>query len=279
MLKNLSVVLILLSYTTSVSAELDKHTLAALTASIQGEHRSEDSQQRDQYRKPLEVLDFLGFRSDMKVVEIWPGGGWYTDILAPALKDNGQLVAAQFDLNGPYGYQRRGLGAFFTKLGSHPKLFRNVDVTQFSLPYQLALTEAGSADMVLTFRNVHNWVMPLYGNGDYAHLAFKASFDALKPGGILGVVDHKWDNVNTEDPASKNGYIPVERTIKLAEKAGFKLVAQSDILANPADTKDYERGVWTLPPVLAYGEKDKQRYTNIGESDRFLLKFVKPVNQ
>jgi len=277
MLKKLSIGLFLSGLVFTASAELDNHTQVVLKAAIDGEHRNEQSRSRDLYRKPMQVLDFLGLRSDMKVIEIWPGGGWYTDILAPTLKDKGQLVAAQFDLNGPYGYQRRGLGAFFTKLGSNPKLFRQVEVTQFSLPYQLKLTEAGTADMVLTFRNVHNWVMPLYGEGDYAHLAFKASFDALKPGGILGVVDHKWDDENTEDPKSENGYISVARTVKLAKKAGFELVAESQLLANPLDSKDYDRGVWSLPPVLAFGEQDKQKYLKIGESDRFLLKFVKPI--
>lgn len=277
MLKKLTMGLLLSSLAVTANAELDSQTQVALKAAIDGAHRSDKNKARDVYRKPMQVLDFLGFRSDMKVVEIWPGGGWYTDILAPALKDKGQLVAAQFDLNGPYGYQRRGLGAFFTKLGSNPKLFRQVEVTQFALPYQLQLTEAGSADMVLTFRNVHNWVMPLYGEGDYAHLAFKASFDALKPGGILGVVDHKWDDASTEDPKSENGYISVARTVELAKSAGFELVAESHILANPKDTKDYDRGVWSLPPVLAFGEQDQQKYLEIGESDRFLLKFVKPV--
>lgn len=277
MLKKLTMGLLLSSLAVTANAELDSQTQVALKAAIDGAHRSDKNKARDVYRKPMQVLDFLGFRSDMKVVEIWPGGGWYTDILAPALKDKGQLVAAQFDLNGPYGYQRRGLGAFFTKLGNNPKLFRQVEVTQFALPYQLQLTEAGSADMVLTFRNVHNWVMPLYGEGDYAHLAFKASFDALKPGGILGVVDHKWDDASTEDPKSENGYISVARTVELAKSAGFELVAESHILANPKDTKDYDRGVWSLPPVLAFGEQDQQKYLEIGESDRFLLKFVKPV--
>lgn len=277
MLKKLTMGLLLSSLAVTANAELDSQTQVALKAAIDGAHRSDKNKARDVYRKPIQVLDFLGFRSDMKVVEIWPGGGWYTDILAPALKDKGQLVAAQFDLNGPYGYQRRGLGAFFTKLGSNPKLFRQVEVTQFALPYQLQLTEAGSADMVLTFRNVHNWVMPLYGEGDYAHLAFKASFDALKPGGILGVVDHKWDDASTEDPKSENGYISVARTVELAKSASFELVAESHILANPKDTKDYDRGVWSLPPVLAFGEQDQQKYLEIGESDRFLLKFVKPV--
>lgn len=131
--------------------------------------------------------------------------------------------------------------------------------------------------MVLTFRNVHNWVMELFGGGAYAHIGFKAMYDALKPGGILGIVDHSWPDPATEDPVSRNGYISEQRTIEMAEAAGFKLVARSDLLRNPKDTKDYPRGVWSLPPVLAMGDEDREKYVAIGESDRFLLKFMKPV--
>lgn len=248
----------------------------SLDEAIQGEHRSAQNKARDVYRKPKETLNFLGLTDDMKVVEIWPGGGWYTEILAPYLKDNGHFVAAQYDLNGPYGYQRRGLGTFFTKLGGNPKLYRDVEVVQFALPYQLELTQPGTADMVLTFRNVHNLVADLYGKGAFADLTFTAMFDALKPGGVLGIVDHEWDDPDNEDPKARNGYISKQRTIKMAEKAGFELVAESDILDNPKDTKDYVNGVWSLPPSLAIDEKDKAKQIAIGESDRFLLKFVKP---
>ncbi len=263
----------------SALAAFDKKTEAALDQAIQGEHREDIDKSRDQYRKPKEVLDFMGFRSDMTVVEIWPGAGWYADILAPALKDDGQYYAAQYNMNGPYGYQRRGLGAFLTKMGKNPKLFRDVVVTEFDLPYALEVGPKASADMVLTFRNVHNLVMPIYGSGKYAELSFQAIYDALKPGGVLGVVDHQWDDVATEDPLSENGYISKERTIKLAESAGFKLVDSSEILRNPKDVKEYKYGVWTLPPVLALKEEDKEKYQAIGESDRFLLKFEKPVKK
>lgn len=258
-------------------ADFDKKTEAALDASISGEHRSAENKARDKYRKPKEVLDFFGFRSDMTVVEIWPGGGWYSEILAPALKDDGTFYAAQFSPNGPYGYQRRGLGSFFTKLGKNPKLFRDVVVTELDLPYSLDIAPKGSADMVLTFRNVHNLVSDLYGGGDYAKLTFQAMYDALKPGGVLGVTDHQWDDLANEDPKSENGYISKERTIELAESVGFTLEGSSEILRNPKDTKNYQYGVWTLPPVLALGEKDKEKYLAIGESDRFVLKFVKPT--
>ena len=272
-----SMLVLPLTFINPVAAESNAETDVLLKAAINGEHRSPDNKARDRYRKPLETLIFLGLRADMTVVEIWPGAGWYTEILAPVLKDKGKLYAAQYDPNGPYGYQRRGLGAFLTRLGSNPDLYRGVTITEFDLPYKLRMAPAESADMVLTFRNVHNWVMDLYGSGAFAELAFQATFDALKPGGVLGIVDHRWDSADDEDPLAKNGYISQARTITLAQSVGFELVAESDILSNPKDTKDYESGVWTLPPSLALGDKGKERYLAIGESDRFLLKFVKPA--
>ncbi len=261
----------------NAQAAMDPQTRSALQAAIQGEHRSADNRARDIYRKPLETLDFLGFRPDMTVVEIWPGSGWYTEILGPALRDHGRLYAAQFSLNPPSAYQRRAFGKFLGMLGAHPDLFRQVQITHLDIPYDLHIAPAGSADMVLTFRNVHNWVMPGNGGGKNAHLVFDAMFRALKPGGILGIVDHRWPDPATEDPLARNGYISAERTIALAREAGFELAARSEILANPRDTHDHPRGVWTLPPSLALGDKDRAHYLSIGESDRFLLKFVKPA--
>ena len=256
---------------------LDATTSAALDAAITGDHRTAEDKARDVYRKPKEVLDFLGFRSDMTVVEIWPGGGWYSKILAPALRERGLFYAAQYSVNPAYGYQRRYFGAFLTMLGQTPDLYRDVRVTHLSLPYQLEIAPAGSADMVVTFRNVHNWVGRGYASGRYAGVAFTAMYDALKPGGVLGIVDHRWPDPDTEDPDHGNGYISKELTISLAEAAGFKLVGESDILANPKDTHDHPRGVWTLPPTLALGDEDRDKYIAIGESDRFLLKFEKPA--
>ncbi len=252
-------------------AALDKNTAAALDAALAGDHRSTENRARDVYRKPREVLDFLGLRSDMTVVEISPGKGWYTEVLAPALKDNGQFYAANFGLGATSAYARKNLGNFLVMLGDRPELYGKVNVTQFHLPYETSIAPRGSADMVLTFRNVHNWA-----GGDYAKLAFRAMFDTLKPGGVLGVVDHRWPDPKTEDPLAKNGYISEERTIALAEAAGFKLAARSDVLRNAKDDHDHPEGVWTLPPVLRLGDKDREQYLAIGESDRFLLKFVKP---
>ena len=254
---------------------LDEKTAAALDAAIAGEHRSAENRARDRYRRPLETLAFFGFRSDMTVVEIWPGTGWYTQILAPALKDSGRLYAAHYTPNPRYGYQRRYLGEFLGMLGSNPELYRNVTVTVLDVPYALDIAPRGSADMVLTFRNAHNWVNPAYGPNTGA-VTFEVMYDVLKPGGILGVVDHRWPDPTTEDPHSDNGYVSEDRVIALAEAAGFRLAARSDLNRNDKDTHEHPSGVWTLPPSLALGEKDRDAYLAIGESDRMTLKFVKP---
>lgn len=255
---------------------LDAVTSAALDKAIAGEHRSEANKARDVYRQPKETLEFFGFRSDMTVVEIWPGGGWYTEILAPALKDNGKLYAAQYSVNPSFAYQRRYLGEFLLKLGEAPDVYRNVEITTLDFPYHLAIAPAGSADMVLTFRNAHNWVNPGYGN-QAAALSFKVMFDALKPGGVLGIVDHRWPDPASEDPNAENGYVSEDRVIALATAAGFEFVARSDMHRNSKDTHDHKEGVWTLPPSLALGDEDKDKYLAIGESDRMTLKFVRPT--
>lgn len=260
----------------ATAAELNASTNRLLREAIAAEHRSDANRARDAYRKPYEVLEFFGLQDDMTVVEIWPGNGWYTEILAPVLKNSGQLYAAGFGVNPRYGYQRRAMGALLSKLGSDPDRYRQVTVSAFDLPYALRMAPAGSADMVLTFRNVHNLVMDLYDRGAYAVLAMQAAFDALKPGGIFGVVDHAWDDPATEDPLSSNGYISRQRTIDLAGQAGFELLGESAVLRNPKDTKDYPQGVWSLPPTYAGGEEGRSTYARIGESDRFVLKFIKP---
>jgi predicted methyltransferase len=260
----------------SDSHELDAATAAALDAAIAGTHRSEENRARDAFRHPRETLAFFGFRSDMTVVEIWPGAGWYTEILAPALKDRGKLYAAHYGLNPRYGYQRRYFGEFLGKLGAGPDIYRDVIVTNLDVPYEIRIAPPGSADMVLTFRNAHNWVNPGYGEHTGA-VTFKVMFDVLKPGGVLGVVDHRWPDPATEDPEAANGYVSEDRVIALAEAAGFELAARSDMNRNPRDSHDHPRGVWTLPPTLALGEEDRDRYLAIGESDRMTLKFVKPT--
>ncbi len=258
------------------SHELDAKTAAAPDAATAGEHRSAENKARDVYRRPRETLAFFGFRSDMAVVEIWPGGGWYTEILAPALKEHGTLYAAHYSLNPRYGYQRRYFSSFLSKLGEDPDIYRGVIITTLDVPYELDIAPHGTADMVLTFRNAHNWVNPDYG----AHtgvVTFEVMFDVLKSGGVLGVVDHRWPDPATEDPKAENGYVSEDRIIALAEVAGFKLAKRSDMNRNEKDTHAHPEGVWTLPPSLALGDEDQDSYLAIGESDRMTLKFVKPA--
>lgn len=268
-------ILCLLVANTAMPDALDAATGSALDAAISGEHRSAENKARDVYRHPKETLAFFGFRSDMTVVEVWPGGGWYTEILAPALKVRGRLYAAQYSPNPPFAYQRRYFGAFLSKIGSTPDLYHDVIVTALDFPYELRIAPPGSADLVVTFRNVHNWAGEGYGE-DATRLGYLAMFDALKPGGVLGVVDHRWPDPDNEDPSAANGYISEQRVIRDAERAGFRFVGRSEINSNPKDTRNHPEGVWTLPPSLALGDSDLDKYLAIGESDRMTLKFIKP---
>ncbi len=256
---------------------LDQATSAALDSAIDGEHRSTENKARDKYRHPKQTLAFFGFRSDMTVVEIWPGGGWYTEILAAALKNNGTLYAAQYSVNPPRAYQRRYFGEFLTKAGSTPDVYGDVIITALDFPDELEIAPRGTADLVVTFRNAHNWVGQSYPKVA-AQLAFKAMYKALKPGGVLGIVDHRWPDADNEDPASANGYISEQRLTALAEEVGFIFAGRSEVNRNPGDTHDHTEGVWTLPPTLALGDEDRNRYLAVGESDRLTIKFVKPTD-
>jgi predicted methyltransferase len=245
---------------------------AALDAAIAGPHRSEANRARDQYRNPRETLQFFGFRPDMTVVEITPGAGWYTEILAPALRANGRLLAAHNNPQGPEAQQRQRT-AFMDKLAANPAVFDRVTVTSFGQGIEDNIAPAGSADLVLTFRNVHNWQM-----AGFADEAFRAFHRALKPGGVLGVVEHRLpeDRPDTEE-TRRSGYVKQSEVIRLAEAAGFRFDGASEINANPRDTADHAGGVWTLPPVLRGGDTDREKYLAIGESDRMTLRFVKPA--
>lgn len=247
-----------------------------LDAAIEGRHRSDQDRARDAHRHPKETLEFFGFRPDMTVVEIWPGTGWYTDILAPALRDAGKLYAAQYGEDPPFDYQRSEMDTLEQKLRSAPRVYGDVTLTTLDFEEGTEIAPAGSVDLVVTFRNVHNWFDEGYGPPNAAEIAFRKMYAALKPGGILGIVDHRWPDPATEDPAAANGYVSEERVIRLAEAAGFELAGSSDVNRNPRDTHDHPNGVWSLPPVLAVERGDRARYAEIGESDRFTLKFVKP---
>ena len=236
---------------------------AALKNAVDSPARVADDRARDQYRHPIETLEFFGIKPDMTVVEIWPGGGWYTDILAPYLKDNGKLYAAINKGENAAEYKK--------KLADDPARFGKVVVTQLDPPDAMKIAPPDSADMVVTFRNVHNWMRG--GNGE---AVFKAMYAALKPGGVLGVEEHRGDPSKPQDPRAASGYVREDSVIAMAEQAGFILVGKSDINANPKDTKDYAKGVWTLPPTLRLGDTDKAKYLAIGESDRMTLKFLRP---
>lgn len=243
-----------------------------LQAAVDSDHRSAADRARDAYRHPLETLLWLGIRDDMTVVEVTPGAGWYTDILAPFLRDRGQYYAAGFDPDSNVEFFRRAAQRFQHKIASNPALYGDVKITVLAPPDQTRIAPPESADMVLTFRNVHNWMAA--GTTD---MIFDAMYQALKPGGILGVVEHRGDPGSAQDPKARSGYVFEEYVIERAQAAGFEFVDRAEINANPRDTKDHPEGVWTLPPTLRLGEQDRERYLAIGESDRMTLKFVKPM--
>ena len=240
----------------------------ALKAVIAGEHRAESNRARDVYRHPYETLTFFGIKPNMTVVELVPSGGWYTEILAPYLREKGKLIGAGEAIEPGKRYGQ----AFRKKLDSNPALYGKVVPAVFEPPTRIDIAPANSVDMVLTFRNLHNWV----GAGDEAvKTTFKEIHKVLKPGGVLGVVDHRLPASMKQDEKASSGYVHEAYVIKMAESAGFKLAGKSEVNANPKDTANHEKGVWTLPPVLANKDKDREKFTAIGESDRMTLKFVK----
>ena len=243
------------------------HSGEALKKAVSGEHRSDKNKARDQYRNPVETLSFFGFSPNMTVVEITPGGGWYTEILAPALKGQGKFYAAHYPDTGEDNYYSNSRKQLVKKLASNP-VYSEVILTDFVPRKPSELAPKGSADIVLTFRNLHNW------KDEGVEQVFKDAFDALKPGGVLGVVEHRLPAGG--DATVAVGYVSEAKTIKQAKAAGFRFAGSSEINANSKDLAQYR--VWTLPPSLALGEEDKEKYLAIGESDRMTLKFVKPEN-
>ncbi|MDR7272674.1 putative methyltransferase [Pelomonas saccharophila] len=233
-----------------------------LKAAVAGDNRLVGNVARDAYRHPYETLNFFGIKPTDTVVELAPGGGWFTEILAPYLREGGQLYAAD-----------GGSARFKAKMDSMG-VYGKVKITSFDPAKGLLdIAPPGSADVVLTFRNVHNWM----GMGEgKAQAVFDAAFKALKPGGTLGVEEHRLPASRIQDPKAPTGYVQEAAVIQFAEKAGFKLAGKSEVNANPKDTADHPDGVWTLPPTYALKDKDRAKYQAIGESDRMTLKFVKP---
>lgn len=237
-----------------------------LKAAVASEHRSDANKARDVYRHPYETLSFFGITPAMTVVELSPGGGWYTEILAPYLAPKGKLIGAA---PGP---ESRGGKAFRDRLAATPAVYGKVAAGTFEPPKTYDFAAPGSVDLVLTFRNIHNWI----GAGDDAVLTtFKEVHKALKPGGVFGVVEHRLPASIEQDAKASSGYMHEAYVIRVAEQAGFKLAAKSEVNANPKDTANHPKGVWTLPPVLSNKDVERDKYLAIGESDRMTLKFVK----
>lgn len=240
----------------------------ALAAAVAAPTRTPANLARDKYRHPAETLAFFGVKPGDTVVELWPGAGWYTEILAPLAKAGGGTLfaAAPWD---------RGLNRVKAKQTENADVYGAVKLAEFPNAGTNPKVPDGSADVVLTFRNVHNW---RFDGKDNTAEAFKQIFAMLKPGGTLGIVDHRLNESDDSAKEEKSGYMKESSIIGFAEAAGFKLAGKSEINANPKDTKDYPKGVWTLPPTLTEGDANRDTYLAIGESDRMTLKFVKPAS-
>ena len=246
---------------------------SALDSALQGSWRDPANVARDVHRHPRQTLTFFGIAPRQTVIEITPGGGWYAEILAPYLRDDGHYVAAVVDPAAVAegkgrDYQQKNKTTLESKFAAAPAQYGKAQVVAYD-PKAPVFGPAASADLVLTFRNVHNW-----RSSGQAEGMFKGFFAVLKPGGILGVVEHR---AKADVPADdKSGYVGEAQVIAMAEAAGFKLAEKSEINANPRDTKDHPNGVWTLPPGNNHDAADDAKYKAIGESDRMTLRFVKP---
>lgn len=251
---------------------------ADLQSIVNGDVRSAENKARDQYRHPVETLQFFGVQPTMHVLEIWPAKGWYTEILAPFLKDQGQLTIARNrhndgNLDDPKKiHWARLADKLDQELAKRPEYFGRVQSLEFDPPALLFLGGVNQYDMIISCRNSHVW-----NEQGYLLDVYRSFFDALKPGGILAMEEHRSSTLSSIASRAGEGYLDEYYVISVAKEAGFELVSRSEINANPKDTKDYPRGVYALPPTLAMGDQDKAKYLAIGESDRMTLKFRKPI--
>ena len=269
-MKFINALLISLLVTFNTQAE-NQDNRSLIEKAVASDHRSSENRARDQYRHPVETLLFFGMQPGMNVLEILPGMGWYTEILAPLLKDKGQLTVASFGANHPNDYLRGVHLKFEDKLNVSPDIYGKVKRVVFEENGKyLKDVPDGSQDMVVTFRNTHNWIR--FGGVEEAYRSFHR---VLKKGGVLGVVQHRANKGDDAKESAQKGYVPESYLIKLLEGMGFELVDKSGINANPKDTKDYPEGVWTLPPSYRLKDTDRDKYSAIGESDRMTLRFVK----
>lgn len=257
-IKNLLLILLTLTIT-----PLAAHDLKGAVAS---EDRTPKNTLRDSSRNPVETLSFFGIESDMVVIELSPGGGWYTEILANYIHYPGTLIAAHWSKDSEIAYYRRGRANFEKKMSNNPMYGRVEIVDLYS-----ELADENSVDAVLTFRNLHNWLGPNLDN------IFSNTFKSLKPGGVFGIVEHRAKPGTSMEMMKKSGYVTEAHAIKIAKKHGFELAAKSEINANLKDTADHPKGVWTLPPNYRLKDKDREKYSDIGESDRMTLLFKKPI--
>jgi predicted methyltransferase len=240
----------------------------ALEALVTGEHRRPDNIARNSARHPVETLEFFGLKPDMTVLEILPALGWYTEILAPYLAERGRLYVAHFSPDGIASYMPQALEIFERRIIRAPEVFGKITVRHINPPHEVSVTPPGTTDLAMTFRNVHNWIM-----ADQEHDYFAAFYKALKPGGTLGVVEHRAKPDASMDSMKKTGYVTESYVKEIAAAAGFEFEASSEINANPKDSTDHPKGIWSLPPTTTGDEA----MDAIGESDRMTLRFRKPA--
>jgi predicted methyltransferase len=277
------IVTLVVLLTAAASWASDLPIEARIERAMLGDHRSEANQARNVYRHPVGTLTFLGLQDGMTVMEIWPGGGWYTEVLAPVIRHHGQFIVAGYDTDVPDqpAYRYRLQADLLDKFSARPEVYDQVAAVPFSPPASASLGAADSIDLVLTFRNTHGWISDGVAEAVFAEFA-----RVLKPGGILGVVQHRAAGNVDPTKSAETGYVPESAVVELARKAGLYLEARSEVNANPRDSRDYEGGVWSLPPSLDSCQDLEpeseiaacnERYRAIGESDRMTLRFRKPI--